>query len=195
MKEGTKLIFLDIETTGLDTSKDRIVELGIVGRLWDGFSWRMDGVSRFLLNPEIPIHPRASKVHGYTDEQVKRFPTFTEMSSRILSAFGDETIVGYNIDGFDIPIVRRQYMEIGIQWPSPSTVSIDLFPIFKNREPGRHDLASAVYFYTGRIPVRRHGAIPDACSAIRVFEAQTLFYPDIRLSDEPLQAMSDIVFL
>jgi DNA polymerase III epsilon subunit family exonuclease len=99
------LVFLDLETTGLDFSSDRIVEVGLV---------RMGGErKRILINPRVPIKKRAYSIHGISFDEVKGSPYFEEVRDEILDFIGDSFIVGFNIINFDIPFLNYELVRSG----------------------------------------------------------------------------------
>ena len=179
------LVSLDLETTGTDPATDRIVEVGLVTRRPDGFttstSWRV--------NPGVPIPADATRVHGITDADVARHPTFAEIANDLARYLRDVDLVGYNLRVLDLPMLRAEFDRCGVAWPCDGARIIDAFVIYRERE--RRDLAAAVRFYCGREHVGAHGAVADAHAALDVALVQVDRYPDLAAMDlDALDAVS-----
>ncbi|WP_078129791.1 3'-5' exonuclease [Leptospira alexanderi] len=191
MREGFRIVFLDLETTGLNIYRDRIVEIGMIHLIWDGWQFRISNLFSSLINPEMPIPQQATKLHGITDERVANAPMLSDIKDKIKSFISDLPLCGYNIIKFDIPLMKNDFARIGDLCPLPSSLVIDPYRIFKNRESGRHDLKSAIRFYSGMEPRTVHRAISDCIGTIRVFKGQLLYYDEFHLAQDPFQAMID----
>ncbi|MFZ8826229.1 MAG: 3'-5' exonuclease [Candidatus Caldipriscus sp.] len=153
------LVFLDLETTGLDFSSDRIVEVGLV---------RMGGErKRILINPRVPIKKRAYSIHGISFDEVKGSPYFEEVRDEILDFIGDSFIVGFNIINFDIPFLNYELVRSGGR-PILNGL-IDLKEIgrffFENPPNSLYSFAKLL-----RVRVERlHRALEDAETTRRIF--------------------------
>lgn len=191
MKEGLRIIFLDLETTGLDVFRDRIVEIGMIVLLWDGWNFRISKIFTSLVNPEMPIPQSATKIHGITDAMVENAPRLSDIQDKIKNTISDLPLSGYNIIKYDIPLLKNEFARIGALCPLPSQEIVDPYRIFKKREPGKHDLKSAVRFYASIESRIVHRAIYDCIGAIRVFKGQFLLYDEFNLAKDPFQAMVD----
>ncbi|RHX83268.1 3'-5' exonuclease [Leptospira stimsonii] len=191
MKEGLQIVFLDLETTGLDVFRDRIVEIGMIALFWDGWVWRISKIFTSLVNPEMPIPLPATKIHGITDAMVENAPTLSKIQDRIKNTISDLPLCGYNIINFDIPLLKNEFARIGSLCPFPSQEIIDPYRIFRKRESGKHDLKSAVRFYAHIEPKIVHRAIYDCIGAIRVFKGQLFLYDEFNQANDPIQAMVD----
>lgn len=189
MREGLRIVFLDLETTGLDVFRDRIVEIGMIVLLWDGWSFRISKIFSSLVNPEVPIPLPATKIHGITDSMVKNAPRLSDIQEKITNTISDLPLSGYNILKYDIPLLKNEFARIGALCPLPSQEVVDPYAIFKRRESGKHDLSSAVRFYASIEPRIVHRAIYDCIGAIRVFKGQFLLYDEFHLAEDPFQAM------
>jgi DNA polymerase-3 subunit epsilon len=167
------LASLDLETTGTDPATSRVVEVGIVKRYPDG---REDSAV-WVVNPGVPIPADASRVHGFTDEDVATVPTFASVAVAIAATLAGCDLVGFNLRTFDLPLLRAEFSRCGLAWPCDGARVIDAFVIYREHE--RRDLASAVRFYCGREHVGAHGAVADAHAALDVALAQVDRYPDL----------------
>jgi len=104
------LAFIDVETTGLSTLSDRIVEIGVLKIMPDGRK------SQFYakLNPECPISKAAVRVHGITNEEVENKPTFKMIASRLLQLLGECDLAGFNVAKFDLPFLREEFRRVAV---------------------------------------------------------------------------------
>lgn len=104
------ICFFDLETTGTNVVKDRIVEIGIFKVFPNGNKEQY----RWLVNPGIPIPPEVAEVHGITDEKVKGEPSFKELSRKVYDILKDSDLGGYNSDRFDIPLLVEELLRAGV---------------------------------------------------------------------------------
>lgn len=161
------IVFFDIETTGKSITKDRIVQIACV----------KDGVEKTMfLNPEMPISPEATEVHGITDEMVKDCPTFSQVSSSLFEYFGDHDLAGYNSNRFDIPIVIEEFGRVGIDF---SLEGRKLYDVFQNECKRNPRTLEAVYErVTGEKMDGAHDASADTKATIAIFEDQIMTMKD-----------------
>ena len=165
------LAILDLETTGTDPVADAIVEVAVVRVDLDGR--RTSTVRR--VNPERPIPPEASAVHGITDADVAHEPTFRAIAARLHRHLEGCDIGGFHVLGFDIPMLWEHFHRAGIEWNVDLERVVDAGVIFRHLEP--RDLAGAVRFYLGRELEGAHGARADAEATLEVLEAILGRYP------------------
>jgi len=167
------LIVFDLETTGLDTSSDRIVELGLVRIRPDGGresrSW--------LVNPGRPIPRDAIAVHGISDEDVAAAPCWEDIASEVFDCFAGCDVSGFNVERFDLPMLVREFDRARIDFPPADMRVIDSFTLFLRREP--RNLAAAVALYCGREHGGAHRAVADAEAAAEVLLGQLERYSDL----------------
>lgn len=170
MKLERPLVVFDLETTGTNTAKDRIVDISLVTRFPDGqaLTWAS------LVNPEISIPPEASAVHGITDEQVKEAPTFLELAPQLLTRFADADIGGFNVARFDLPLLHAEFARCGLELPMVGVHVVDAMTIFHARE--KRDLQSAVRLYLGKEHSGAHRAQADALATLQILEEQVVRY-------------------
>ncbi|TGJ99889.1 3'-5' exonuclease [Leptospira langatensis] len=180
---------IDIETTGFSRTKDRIVEFAAYRVTEEAGVWRYADKIRKLVNPGISIPPEATAVHGITDEMVRVAPPFSEQADCFIPFLSDTILLGYNVKVFDIPFLTAEIERSGLRWPTAPLEVIDPFIIFKKREAPRHDLASAIRFYTGKERRRAHRAMIDVVDLLRVVKTQTMLYPEFRESPDPIVSL------
>lgn len=167
LKLQRPIVFFDIESTGVNTIQDRIVELCMIKYFPDHTS--ISYVKRF--NPEMPISAEATMVHGISDADIKDAPTFISLANEVFSFLQDADICGYNIMKFDVPMITEELMRAGINEPFKSDIKyIDAFKIFAQME--RRDLASALKFYTGATIENAHSALADTEATAAVLNGQ-----------------------
>jgi len=176
LKLERPLIVFDLETTGTDPQRDRIVELAAV-KLWpDGR--QEEKTKRF--NPGIPIPKEATAIHGIRDEDVRNEPPFSKVArgeKGISSYFAGCDLAGYNIINFDIPLLAAELERAGEKLDVSQISVVAVFRIFKVREP--RDLTGAVRFYCGREHADAHAALGDVRATVDVLMAQLNRYRDL----------------
>ncbi|MDE3125734.1 MAG: 3'-5' exonuclease [Bacteroidota bacterium] len=178
------IAFIDLETTGVNISTDRIVEIAIVKISTDGSKQ----VKRKLINPEIPIPKAASDVHGITDEMVKDAPTFKQIANEIKQFIGNADLCGYNSNRFDIPMLIEEFSRAGLDFSIEGRKFIDVQKIFHLKE--QRTLSAAYKFYCNKQLEGAHGAEADAMATWEILEAQVERYPDIGKTAEELVKFS-----
>ena len=167
------LCIFDLETTGLDLREDRIVEVSLV-KIAPDYSRQ---VKTWRINPERPIPKRASDVHHIYDEDVRDAPIFSDLASSIMEFIGDSDLGGFNVDRFDIPILRRELNTCGHTFPAPGARVVDSQQIFFKCEP-RH-LQAAYRFYCDATLDNAHSAEADAMATADILLAQVNRYTDL----------------
>jgi DNA polymerase-3 subunit epsilon len=167
------LAVLDLETTGTDPQKDRIVEVGVL-KLWpDG---RQERYTR-RVNPGIPIPPEASAIHGIRDADVAGAPRFEEVADSLLELLQDCDLCGFNLKRFDLRLLYVELGRVGRTFPLEGRAVIDAMEIFHRYEP--RDLAAAVRFYLGRELKGAHSADADSSATAEVLDAMLARYADL----------------
>jgi DNA polymerase-3 subunit epsilon len=173
LKLSRPLIVFDLETTGVNTSKDRIVELAIIKLFPNGE--RIE--KQTLLNPGIPIPAEASAVHGITDEAVKDKPSFRQISKSLLAFISGCDFLGYNCIRFDVPLLIEEFYRTGLQHPFAEAKCIDAFRIFCRKE--ERTLSAALKFYCREELKEAHSAHADTDATLRVLLGQLEHYDDL----------------
>jgi DNA polymerase-3 subunit epsilon len=160
------IAFLDLETTGVNLSTDRIVEIAIVKIMPD----HTRQVKRKLLNPEMQIPVASSDIHGITNEMVKDAPTFKQAGNEIKQFLQDCDLGGYNSNRFDIPILMEEFLRAGMDVDLSNRRMIDVQHIFYSMEP--RTLSAAYKFYCQKELINAHSAEVDINATIEVFMSQ-----------------------
>ena len=150
------LVSFDLETTGLDVGKDRIVEIGMVRVERDGT--RREWVQR--VNPGIPIPREATAVHGIRDEDVREMPSFSEVASTVVEMMMDADLAGYNSNRFDVPMLAEELLRAGHPFDISDRRCVDAMVIFMKHE--ERTLEAAMRFYCGKEIPKAHCALDDA---------------------------------
>jgi|TARA_R110000787_G_scaffold336_3_gene1176 DNA polymerase-3 subunit epsilon len=158
-------IFFDLETTGRDPIKDRIIQIGVV-KIADG---EVDTKS-LLINPKIPIPADASEVHGIFDDDVKDSPTFKSYSKSMAEYFKGCDLAGYNSDSFDISFLVEAFSRVDIDFPEHGTIMIDALRL--ERHLNGHKLGEVYANRTGKSLENAHDALADTIATVEVFAAQ-----------------------
>ena len=173
------LIFLDLESTGLDVSKDRVIQFGW-GLLLGGEP--LQARTQFV-NPGRPIPEAATKLTGITDATVARAPSFKDRAQMFAEIVNTEShyLVGFGLLAFDIPLLAEEFLRVGIDPPIDPSRVIDCGVLFKRRE--ERTLAAALKFYCGRDPEKAHDAGADVVTTGEVFAGQMARYGIATLED------------
>lgn len=167
------IAFIDLETTGVNISNDRIVEIAIVKILPDGTRQ----VKRKLINPLIPIPSSASDVHGITDEMVKDAPSFKQVANEIKQFMDNCDMGGYNSNRFDVPMLIEEFLRAGVSFSVDGRRLVDVQKVFHMME--QRTLGAAYKFYCNKVLDGAHSAEVDATATWEVLEAQIERYPQI----------------
>ncbi len=167
------IVFFDLETTGTDVAKDRIIEIALVRVHPDG---ARDSLVR-RVNPGMPISPGAYAVHGISDEDVQHSPSFEAVAELIFSYFQDCDLSGYNITGFDLPLLAEEFLRVGITPDFSACYVLDAQQIFFKKE--KRTLGAAVQFYCGRELQNAHSAEADTLAVIDILTGQLDRYEDL----------------
>ena len=167
------IAFIDLETTGVNISNDRIVEIAIVKILTDGTKQ----VKRKLINPQIPIPAGASDVHGITDEMVKDAPSFKQIANEVKQFIENCDLGGYNSNRFDIPMLIEEFLRAGVPFSADGRKLVDVQKVFHMME--QRTLGAAYKFYCNKVLEDAHSAEADATATWEVLEAQIERYPQI----------------
>ena len=177
------MVCFDLETTGADPTKDRVVQLALIRVEPDGRETTLES----LVDPEMPIPPEATAVHGIADADVAGAPRIGELAPRILTMFDGADLCGFNSLRFDWPLLAADLRRAGIEIPEAPRRHFDAMRIYHAKEP--RDLGAAVRFYCGREHVGAHSALDDARATLDVFDAQFARYDDLPRDPDELNEL------
>lgn len=177
------IAFFDLETTGVNLSTDRIIEVAIIKILPDGTRQ----VKRKLLNPGIPIPPETTAIHGITDDMVKDAPSFKQCGNELKQFIENCDMGGYNSNRFDIPILMEEFLRAGMEVDLSACRMVDVQHIFYKMEP--RTLTAAYKYYCDKELVDAHSAEADVNATIDVFMSQIERYPQMGNSLDSILAV------
>jgi DNA polymerase-3 subunit epsilon len=160
------LIVFDIESTGLNVTRDRIVELSLLKIFPDGTEEK----KRYLLNPGIPISREAEAVHGISNEAIADCPSFNLVAEEIINFIGDSDLAGFNSMKFDVPMLMEEFFRAGYDLQVDKRNLIDAQVIFHKME--ERTLIAAYRFYCDKELVNAHSAEADVNATWEVLKAQ-----------------------
>ncbi len=172
LKLQRPLIFFDLETTGVNVSNDRIVEISMIKVHPNG----MEDTRTLRINPECHIPEASSAIHGITDDDVKDCPTFKDVAQDIFSFFEGCDVGGFNSNKLDVPMLIEEFQRCGMEFDTFSREFIDVQNIFHKME--KRTLVAAYKFYCGKDLTEAHSAQADTRATLEVIEAQLDRYPD-----------------
>lgn len=173
LKLSRPICFFDLETTGIDVSKDRIVEISVFKVFPNGNKES----KTWLVNPTIPIPAQTTAVHGITDEKVANEPTFAALASQVHNMMKDSDLAGFNSDRFDIPLLAEELLRAGIDFDMKNRVSVDVQTIFHKKE--ERTLSAGYKFYCNESLENAHSAEADTMATYEILKAQLDRYPDL----------------
>jgi DNA polymerase III subunit epsilon len=171
------LVFLDLETTGINIVTDRIVEIALLKIHVDGSE--EEKVPR--INPEIPISEEASRIHGITNDDVKEKPTFNEVAKSVAQFMEGCDLAGFNSSRFDIPLLAEEFERAGVDIDLKKKKCIDVQAIFHKME--KRTLKAAFQFYCKKELIDAHSAMADTRATYEVMQAQLDRYKDAVYED------------
>ena len=164
------LVFIDLETTGVNLSTDRVVEIAIIKINPD----RSKVSKQKILNPQMPIPKSSSAIHGITDEKVKDAPTFKQVANELKQFIDDADLSGYNSNRFDIPMLMEEFLRAGFTIDMTNRRMLDVQHIFHMME--KRTLGAAYKFYCEKELHDAHSAEADAIATWEILEAQLTRY-------------------
>ena len=178
------LVFFDLETTGINIIKDRIVEISYLKVMPDG----KEECKTRRVNPQMPIPKESTAVHGITDEDVKNCPTFKEFAKSLASQIEGCDLAGFNSNRFDIPLLAEEFLRAGIDIDLNKRMFIDVQTIFHKME--QRNLVAAYKFYCGKDLANAHSAESDTRATYEVLMAQLDKYSELENDVNALSAFS-----
>ena len=184
LKLTKPIVFFDLETTGINIGKDRIVEISLLKIFPNGNKES----KTWLVNPEIEIPKEVSAIHGITNEKVVTEPTFKELAETINTMISDSDLAGFNSNRFDIPLLAEEFLRVGIDFDMNTRKAIDVQVIFNKKE--QRTLSAGYKFYCDKILEDAHSAEADTNATYEILKAQIERYEDIENSVAALSAYS-----
>ncbi len=175
LKLKRPLIFFDLETTGTNITKDRIVEISLI-KLSPGDSVLPPAKTR-RINPEMHIPEEATAVHHITDADVADCPTFRQIAKSLAEIFKGCDIAGFNSNRFDIPLLDEEFNRVGVDFDFSKAQFVDVQTIFHKREP--RNLVAAYRFYCSKDLEDAHSADADTRATAEVLLGQLERYDDL----------------
>lgn len=167
------LCVFDLETTGTNVGKDRIVEICILKVNPDASreskTWKV--------NPEMPIPKESSAIHGIYDEDVVNAPTFKDIASKILEMISGSDLGGFNSNRFDVPLLAEELLRAGLDFDLSKFKLVDAQTIYHKMEP--RNLSAAYNFYCQKTLENAHSAEADVLATFEVLDAQIGHYEDL----------------
>ena len=178
------ICFFDLETTGINISKDRVVEISILKVYPNG-----NKESRtWLVNPEMTIPQEVIEIHGISDEKVANEPTFKELAKDIYGMIKDSDLGGFNSNRFDIPLLAEELLRADIDFDMKSSLAVDVQTIFHKME--QRTLSAAYKFYCNENLEGAHSAEADTNATYEILKAQLDRYDDLENSTKFLAEFS-----
>lgn len=171
------LCFFDLETTGINITQDRIIEIAVIKVLPGGEVIRKNN----LVNPTVPISPESTAIHGITNEDVAGKPTFKEIAKDYVKFFEGSDLAGFNILKFDVPILVEEFLRAGVEFDYSRKRLIDAQKIFHMME--KRTLSAAFKFYCGKEMLNAHSAEADTQATMDVLFAQIERYENQEVTD------------
>ena len=172
------LVFFDIESTGLNIIRDRIIQIALI-------KYRKEGGEplelELLINPGIPISEEAFAVHGISPEDVRNKPLFQQVAGKLFEFIGDADLGGYNSARFDIPMLMEEFARAGYEFDMTKRRNIDAQRIFYKMEP--RTLKAAYKLYCGKDLIDAHDALADVKATVAVFKGQLEKYEGVDYYD------------
>jgi DNA polymerase-3 subunit epsilon len=178
------IAFIDLETTGINVSADRIVEISVLKINPEG---REEWMST-RINPEMPIPPKSTAIHGIRDEDVANSPTFKEIAKKLTAFLEGTDLAGYNAVKFDIPVLAEEFLRINIDFNFHKRRYVDVQVIFHRKE--QRTLSAAYQFYCNKELENAHSSKADVQATYEVLKSQLDRYNDLENNVEKLADFS-----
>ena len=173
LKLEKPIVFFDLETTGVQIAKDRIVEISILKVFPD----KNKESKTWLVNPTIPIPEEITAIHGISDEKVAKEPTFKELASEIAELIHNCDLGGYNSNKFDIPLLAEEFLRAEVNFDMKNRKTIDVQNIFHKME--KRTLVAAYKFYCDKDLTDAHSAEADTTATYEVLLSQLDKYDEL----------------
>ena len=184
LKLKRPIVFIDLETTGINVSSDRIVEISALKISPNGSEQWMTT----LVNPEMPIPPKVTAIHGISDSDVTGAPTFKEIAKNLTAFLEGCDLAGFNAMKFDIPVLAEEFLRTNVEFNFRKRKYIDVQVIFHKKE--QRTLEAAFRFYCKRELENAHSATSDTKATYEVLKAQLDTYSDLENDVDKLAEFS-----
>jgi DNA polymerase-3 subunit epsilon len=184
LKLTKPLVFFDLETTGINISTDRIVEISILKVFPDGKEERYTQ----RVNPVVEIPKEASDIHGITNEMVLHEPKFKEIATTIRDLIKGADLAGFNSNRFDIPLLAEEMLRAELDFSMKNRLSIDIQTIFHKKE--QRTLEAGYKFYCNKTLENAHSAEADTMATYEILKAQLDRYNDLENDTKTLSEFS-----
>ena len=184
LKLNNPLIFFDLETTGINITKDKIVEISYIKVYPNG----KEESKTMRINPGIHIPEQSTAVHHITDEDVKDAPTFKMVAKELARVFEGCDVAGFNSNRFDVPLLEQEFLTAEVDFDFSKRKFVDVQTIFHNME--QRNLSAAYKFYCGKNLDDAHSADADTKATYEVLKAQLDRYPELQNDVEYLSKFS-----
>ncbi|GAB4127871.1 MAG: 3'-5' exonuclease [Raineya sp.] len=181
------LVFFDLETTGTNIAKDRIVEFAFLKVMPNGNR----EMRAKKINPQMPIPLRSSQVHGIYDKDVQDAPTFKQVAKELAYFLEGADLAGFNIIRFDVPMLVEEFLRSGVDFSMNNRRLIDAQKIFHLMEP--RSLSAAYLFYCGKKLEDAHSAEADTMATFEVLQSQISHYQGVKIKDKNGQEYEPII--
>ncbi|MFN8208779.1 MAG: exonuclease domain-containing protein [Bacteroidales bacterium] len=172
------LVFFDLETTGMNIARDRIVEISILKIHPNG----KEEKKTWRVNPQMPIEPSATAVHGISLEDLKDAPTFNELAKNLARELEGCDLAGFNLNKFDLPLLVEEFLRAGVEFLPHKRRIIDVHVIFQKME--QRTLSAAYRFYCQKELTNAHSAEADTLATYEVLKAQLDRYEGTTFKDQ-----------
>jgi DNA polymerase-3 subunit epsilon len=178
------IAFLDLETTGINVSSDRIVELSVLKISPNGKEEWMST----RINPEMAIPQKSTAIHGIKDEDVAKSPAFKEVARKLAAFLEGCDLAGYNAIKFDIPVLAEEFLRVNIDFSFTKRRYVDVQVIFHKKE--QRTLSAAYLFYCKKELEGAHGSKADTAATFEILKSQLDRYKDLENDVEKLADFS-----
>ena len=182
LKLKRPIVFFDLETTGINVSSDRIVEMSLLKISPNGKEQWMTT----RINPEMPIPPKTTEIHGISDEDVAGAPTFREVAKNLALFLEGCDLAGYNSIKFDIPLLAEEFLRTDTDFNFRKRKYVDVQIIFHKKE--QRTLTAAYKFYCNKQLKDAHSSKADTSATFEVLKAQLDRYEDL---DNDIEKLAD----
>lgn len=184
LKLSKPICFFDLETTGTNVAKDRIVEISILKIYPNGNKES----KTWLVNPEMTIPDEVVAIHGISNDKVANEPTFKELAREIFNIIKDCDLAGFNSDRFDIPLLAEEMLRSEVDFDLKNMLSVDVQTIFHKME--KRTLEAAYKFYCNKDLNNAHSAEADTMATYEVLLSQLDLYPELENNIKKLSDFS-----